>query len=160
MHVTKAKRRRLERRKLSLNRQDHSVFAIWARYPCQLQYLLRRSHEVKKTANEGIYNRSSHQLISSSKKRPADDEPNHSTEHLQLKTKDQLLFLCKSLNVSIPRGANNKATIIELITNDDMPSSRVKVVAPRANQSLGSISVKSTAQDTTAISPRYHDTTR
>ena len=39
----------------------------------------------KKTANEGIYNRSS-QLISSSKKRPADDEPTHSTEHLQLKT--------------------------------------------------------------------------
>ena len=112
----------------------------------------------KKTAIEGIYNRSS-QIISSSKKRPADDEPNHSTEHLQLKTKDQLLLLCKSLNVSIPRGAN-KATIIELITNDDMPSSRVKVVAPRANQSLGSISVKSTAQDATAISPRYHDTTR
>ena len=41
-----------------------------------------------------------------------------------------------------------------------MPSSRVKVFAPRANQSIGSISVKSTAQDTTAISPRYHDTTR
>ena len=59
----------------------------------------------KKNSNEGIYNRSS-QLISSSKKRPADDEPTHSTEHLQLKTKDQLLLLCKSLNVSIPRGAN------------------------------------------------------
>ena len=113
----------------------------------------------KKTANEGIYNRSS-QLISSSKKRPADDEPTHSAEHLQLKTKDQLLLLCKSLNVSIPRGAN-KATIIELITNDDMPSSRVKVVTPRAKQSLGSISsVKSSSQGTTAISPRYHDTTR
>ena len=42
-----------------------------------------------------------------------------------------------------------------------MPSSRVKVVAPRANQSLRSISsVKSSSQDTTAISPRYHDTTR
>ena len=81
----------------------------------------------KKTANEPIYNRSS-QLISSSKKRPVDDEPNHSTEHLQLKTKDQLLLLCKSLNVSIPRGAN-KATIIELISNDDMQSSRVKVAA-------------------------------
>jgi hypothetical protein len=110
----------------------------------------------KQNVNDGINNRS--QLVSSSKKRLPDDEPNYSTEHLQLKTKEQLLVLCKSLNVSIPRGAN-KATIVELLANDDMPSSRVKVVAPRANVSLGSISAKS-SQGTTAISPRYHNTTR
>lgn len=111
----------------------------------------------KQNVNDGIHNRS--QLVPSSKKRLPDDEPNYSTEHLQLKTKEQLLVLCKSLNVSIPRGAN-KATIVELLANDDMRSSRVKIVAPRAKESLGSISAKSSSQGTTAISPRYHDTTR